>query len=254
MIKKRVKRPPKTSIPNSFTVLSMLFGFTAIVSALDGQLNNAVWLIYVAAFFDLIDGRIAKLLKATSDFGAEIDTLADLVTFGMAPAVIIYQAYFVDWGLPGIFIAFSHLGFSALRLARFNMDNYKRIYFQGVPTPVAALTVAGFVAFAHRVWGDYIHQGIAATVVMGTALLMVSNIDFESNVIENRRKFSQTWKIIPFTLSVICVAIFGLAAIFPWMLFYISVGFARWTVREVLERINSDDLPEPLTGEVIEPA
>lgn len=246
-MKKRVKRPPKTTIPNSFTVLNMLFGFTAIVLAAKGQLLSAMWLIYIATFFDLIDGRIAKLLNATSDFGAEFDSLTDLVTFGMAPAVIIYQAYFSEWGAVGVLIAFSHLSFSAMRLARFNMDNYKSIFFQGVPTPIAALLVVGFVGFADTVWGEYSYPVVAAVVVLGTSFLMVSNIEFESNVIENRRKLSHTWKILPFTLSIISAAIFGAGAIFPWMLFYVSIGMTRWLVREILDRDN-DDLPETLTA------
>lgn len=239
---KQVKRVPKTAVPNFFTILNMFFGFTAIIYAMEGHFLTAILLVYIATFMDLLDGRVAKLLGISSHFGAEFDSLTDMITFGVAPALIVYHAYFSEWEILGVILAFFPMCFSALRLARFNIrwPDSKSAFFQGIPTPISAHYLIGLVAFADQIWGGFEYPALAVFVVLSASFLMVSNIPFESNVIENPRKISSIWKLIPFFLSVITVVIFGLAAIFFWACFYILIGLIRWILYHLMGR----DLPE----------
>ena len=172
--------------------------------------------------------NIAKLLKATSRFGGQIDSLTDMVTFGVAPALVMYRAYFNDWGLGGTLVTFFPVAFSALRLARFNVQwtEVKRGYFQGIPTPTSALLMAGFVAFADQVWGGYEYPAVAVVIALSASALMVSDILYPSNAFSPLR--SNAWKPVLFALSVGSVILFGVHFIFIWALIYVAMGPGRW--------------------------
>jgi len=143
----------KQHIPNTFTLLNLLSGCIAIVFAFDGQLIAASWLIGIAAAFDFFDGFIARLLKVSSPLGKELDSLADVVSFGVVPGVIMYKLILRSSNVPLIevfeinivpFIAFLIPMFSALRLAKFNNDERQTDVFIGLPTPANALLIASF--------------------------------------------------------------------------------------------------------------
>jgi CDP-diacylglycerol--serine O-phosphatidyltransferase len=180
--------PLRALIPNAVTVLALCFGLTAVRFGIGGDWEKAVASIVVAGVLDGVDGRIARLLKGTSRFGAELDSLSDVTAFGVAPALIIYL-----WALqhlPGLgwVVALAHAVTCALRLARFNasIDSaeqpHKRAGFlTGIPAPVAAgLTLSPmFLSF----WLEpafledlSLRAAVVAPVVIGTALLMVSNV------------------------------------------------------------------------------
>lgn len=229
---KPIRRVPRSTFPNFITLLNLFMGFWAVTLAFRGELIAAVWTIYFATFLDLIDGRLAKLLGATSPFGAEFDSLADVMAFGLAPAVILYNAYFAEWDFYGVLIGFMPLGFSAMRLARFNVHG-KTKFFQGIPTPISAQLQVGFVAFAYATWENYEQHELAALLAVVVSVLMISKIPFESNVIDNPRSFAQMWKLIPFLLSIFSVAIWGSVAIFPWACVYVIIGLVRWLIAQV---------------------
>lgn len=244
-LKRRIKQPPRATVPNSLTLLNMLLGFTAIIQVMAGRWELAIWLLYISTIIDLFDGRVAKLLKATSEFGGEFDSLSDLVSFGVLPALIVYHTFFEGWGVVGILVAFCHTLFAALRLARFNLANVKSNFFQGIPSPVAATNVASFAAFVQVLGGNLAELGmVAAAVVLLNAFLMVSNIPFESNVIEKRWTPRKYHTIITFLLSLICVLLFGQPAMFAWTFYYILFGVLRW----LLFRITGRDLPNAQMG------
>ena len=139
----------KKHIPNSITCLNLFSGCLGIVFAFQGNLIWASYAIVIAAVFDFFDGMLARLLKAYSDIGKELDSLADMVSFGVLPSVIIYQLFALspqtDFGAEWIsFSAFIIAVFSALRLAKFNIDTRQSENFIGLPTPANALLIASF--------------------------------------------------------------------------------------------------------------
>ncbi len=182
-------------LPNTFTALNMGCGFAAIILATKGVFYPACMLLILGAVFDSVDGRIARLTGTQSQFGEQFDSISDVISFGMAPALIIYFKYFQHLGRPGMVIAFFYLLCGALRLARFNANISKvpSNYFQGLPIPGAAIAIIGFIMITLEFdFGPY-KSYYAAVYVIFYSLLMVSNIPFNSfkkseYVRRNRRK------------------------------------------------------------------
>jgi CDP-diacylglycerol--serine O-phosphatidyltransferase len=160
--------------PNGVTVANIACGFTAIVVASDGRFETAVYLLVVAIILDTLDGNIARWLQATSEFGQEMDSFSDALSFGAAPAFLLYQAELRFLGPEGLILALVYLVCAVLRLSRFNLTSdahFKDRSTVGVPVPVAASYL--MVAVLMR---DQIAGGAAAAVVLIMAALMVSNI------------------------------------------------------------------------------
>jgi CDP-diacylglycerol--serine O-phosphatidyltransferase len=169
-------------IPNIVTTANMAAGFYSVIAAIHNEFTVAAWAILVAAVFDMLDGRIARLAKATSQFGVEYDSLSDVLSFGMAPAILLYQWTLNPFGRMGWLAAFLYLACAGLRLARFNVTTsvLSKKYFQGLPTPIAAGMVATSVIFkAATDWPTNLNNWVLG-LTLGLASLMVSNIPFPS--------------------------------------------------------------------------
>jgi CDP-diacylglycerol--serine O-phosphatidyltransferase len=170
-------------LPNLFTTAALFGGFYAIVAAMNGRFEAASIAIFVAMILDGADGRIARMTNTQSAFGAEYDSLSDVISFGLAPALVAYQWSLQDLGKPGWLVAFFYAAATALRLARFNtqLGIADKRYFQGLPCPSAAAVVAGLVWFAtdNGISGDAV-MPVTVAVTLLTAILMVSNIRFYS--------------------------------------------------------------------------
>src|SRR5213595_31207 len=134
-------------LPNLFTTAALFAGFYAIVMAMNQRFDNAAVAIFVAMILDTLDGRVARLTHTQSAFGAEYDSLSDMVCFGAAPALVIYEWALKDLGRFGWIAAFVYCAGAALRLARFNtnIEVVDKRFFQGLPSPAAAAMVAGFI-------------------------------------------------------------------------------------------------------------
>src|SRR6478672_9506335 len=147
LIKNRVRRRGIYLLPNLFTTASLFAGFYAIVQAMNGRFDQAAIAIFVAMVLDSLDGRVARLTKTQSAFGAEYDSLSDMVSFGAAPALVVYEWTLRGMGKLGWIAAFIYVAGAALRLARFNtlIEVIDKRWFQGLPSPAAAALVAGFV-------------------------------------------------------------------------------------------------------------
>ncbi|MDD5272450.1 MAG: CDP-diacylglycerol--serine O-phosphatidyltransferase [Methylovulum sp.] len=183
--------PEKTSIrrrgiyllPNLFTTGALFSGFYAITSAMNGHYETAVIAIFVAMILDGLDGRVARLTNTQSEFGAQYDSLSDMVSFGVAPALVMYLWGFASLGRLGLFAAFVHTAGAALRLARFNtqLETADKRYFQGLASPAAAAILAGFIwiCLEHQYEVDTVKY-IAIALTIGTGLLMVSNFRYTS--------------------------------------------------------------------------
>lgn len=189
----KAPRPNRRGIyllPNLFTTGALFAGFYAIVAAVNQRFELAAIAVFIAMILDGLDGRVARMTHTQSAFGAEYDSLSDLVSFGLAPALIMYQWALVHmqemgvvWGKMGWLAAFIYVACAALRLARFNTQvasNDKK-YFQGLPSPAAAAVMAGMV-WVFDNWSangtDFIWLALGTTLIVG--LLMVSNISYYS--------------------------------------------------------------------------
>ena len=170
-------------LPNLFTTGALFSGFYAIVASMNGDFINAAIAIFIAMILDGMDGRVARLTNTQSDFGAEYDSLADMVSFGVAPALVAFSWALQDLGKIGWVAAFIYVAGAALRLARFNtqLGTADKNFFTGLASPAAAAIVAGTVwVFSETgVKGDEI-AWLMAIVVPAAGLLMVSNFKYHS--------------------------------------------------------------------------
>src|SRR5436190_13776896 len=143
-------------LPNIITTASLFCGFVSIVSSIKGDHVQAAWMILLAGVFDGLDGRVARLTRTHSDFGVEYDSLCDLASFGLAPAILVYTWTLYHFKQFGWAAAFLFFACGALRLARFNvqMDDVEKKHFQGLPIPLAAYVLSSYVIFHHRWKGD----------------------------------------------------------------------------------------------------
>jgi CDP-diacylglycerol--serine O-phosphatidyltransferase len=242
-------KPPSRGIyllPNLFTTACLFSGFYSIVAAIDRNFAVAGGAVFIAMLADGLDGRVARWTRTESTFGKEYDSLADMVAFGVAPAVLVYQwgvvrigEYGAEWRQFGWVIAFFYALCAALRLARFNtISSGDKRYFQGLPSPSAAATVAAFVWFFAK-WREPGLPGLVlAFAVTGyAAALMVSSFSYLSLKqvdVGKRVKFS-------YVALVILPMLFLISVDAPTMLFamfisYATFGPVQWIGRKVFRR------------------
>jgi CDP-diacylglycerol--serine O-phosphatidyltransferase len=204
-------------LPNMITTAGMFSGFYAIVAAMDGRFEAAAVAIFIAMVLDGLDGRVARLTNTQSEFGVEYDSLADMVSFGLAPALVVYEwslkfMLSVGWAKFGWLAAFIYAASAALRLARFNSQiaTAEKAYFRGLPSPSAAGVLAGLVWAATDLGltgESMVYVAFVLTISMG--LLMVSNIryySFKEFDFKNR---------VPFVAILIVMLVYAFASIDP---------------------------------------
>ena len=214
-------------LPNLITTGSLFAGFYAIVAAMDGRFYAAAWAILIALILDGLDGRIARLTQSTSGFGVQYDSLADLVAFGVAPAILVYLWALKDFKQFGWAAAFLFVVCGALRLARFNVQtgSIDPRYFNGLPIPAAAVMVASVVAFYTEL-GEFAPERskFILVIIYVLSFLMVSNIKYISF------KKVELFRRHPFHTLVGLVLIFVVVATAPnimgflLMLAYVASG------------------------------
>ena len=177
----RIKQPlQRHHIPSIFTLINLFLGFLAVISVVEESYIRAAYLILVAGIFDALDGKLARLIQVPSQFGSELDSLADLVSFCLAPALLVWALYARDLHpVVGALVAGSPLLFGALRLARFNvrLDSAPSRYFEGLPSPTTAVIVVALV-FYYEVQGHAEAAKVVLPAVMATSFLMVSQIRY----------------------------------------------------------------------------
>ena len=170
-------------LPNLVTTGSLFAGFYGIVASMNGKYDVAAWFILISAVFDALDGKVARLTHTTSQFGVEYDSLADLVAFGVAPAILMYSWALQPFGKLGWLAAFLYVVCGALRLARFNVqvDTVESKNFIGLPIPAAASMVASCVLIFYHLGGSGTIRMVSVLILIYLlAVLMVSNISFYS--------------------------------------------------------------------------
>src|SRR3954471_11187434 len=220
-------------LPNLFTTLNLFAGFYAIVQGMNHDYEKAAIAIFVAMVLDSLDGRVARLTRTQSAFGAEYDSLTDMVSFGAAPALVVYEWALRGAGRFGWIAAFVYCAGAALRLARFNtqLAVADKRWFTGLPSPAAAALVAGmiWVFNEHQVKGADL-MPFAAAVTLYAGITMVSNVRFYSGKDINLRR------AVPFSMAVVFVVALLLISLEPaivlWglMVGYGVSGYVMWLV------------------------
>ncbi|GJL70980.1 MAG: CDP-diacylglycerol--serine O-phosphatidyltransferase [Nitrosomonas sp.] len=191
VLKSRLRRRGIYLLPNLFTTAALFAGFYAIVQAMNGKFEHSAIAVFIAMVLDGLDGRVARLTHTQSEFGAEYDSMSDMVSFGMAPALIVYVWALKDLDKLGWIAAFIYCACAALRLARFNTNVavIDKRFFQGLPSPAAAALIAGFVwvMLAFQVNGTDI-KWLVLIVTLFAGLTMVSNLPYYSGKEINLRR------------------------------------------------------------------
>jgi len=252
-IKSRFARRGIYWLPNLFTLTALFSGFYAIVQAMSGRFEQAAIAIFVAMVLDGLDGRVARLTRTQSAFGAELDSLSDMVSFGVAPALVVYVWALQDFAaiktIPvlgpwlsaklGWIAAFVYSACAALRLARFNttLDVVDKRFFQGLPSPAAACLIAGLVwaMNEHQVGGaDVRWLAWGCTVFAG--LTMVSNFRFYTGKDINLRKSVSSSVVVGIMMGM--VALISVSSTLPELLFlvfsaYALSGYVLWLVSKL---------------------
>jgi CDP-diacylglycerol--serine O-phosphatidyltransferase len=217
--KQTVKNKGIYLLPNLFTTAGLFSGFYAVIASMNGHFEAAAIAVFVAMICDGLDGRVARMTNTQSDFGAEYDSMADMVSFGMAPAILAYNWALSDLGKIGWFAAFIYCAAGALRLARFNtqVGIADKRYFQGLASPAAAAVIAGSIwsGASYEIDPSNISYLVAfVTALMG--LLMVSNFKYYSfKEVDWRGK-------VNFLVMLILVALFAIISVEPAVILCIT--------------------------------
>lgn len=211
-------------LPNLMTTAALFAGFYAVIAGIQGQFEQGAIAIFIAMVLDGLDGRIARMTNSCSAFGAEYDSLADMISFGLAPAILVFQWALMDFGKLGWLIAFIYTVAAALRLARFNtqVGIADKRYFQGLPSPAAAALLAGLVWVVESNQLELtITPVVALILTLFAGVMMVSNTRFSSFKELNLKDK------VPFVTLLVVVLVFVVITIKPAMiLFLLFLGYA----------------------------
>jgi len=218
-------------LPNLLTTAALFAGFYAIVQAMNSKFEFAAVAIFIAMVLDGLDGRVARLTRTQSEFGAEYDSLSDMVSFGVAPSLLMYEWAFKDLGKLGWFAAFIYCAGTALRLARFNanIETVDKRFFQGLPSPAAAAVIAGFVwVMLDNQFSGQEARWYAVILTVFAGLSMVSNVRFYSFKDFNMRKSVPFIVIILVALFFILISSYPPGVLFLLFLCYALSGYVLW--------------------------
>jgi CDP-diacylglycerol---serine O-phosphatidyltransferase len=250
------KRVVRSMIPNLLTLGNLFSGFTAIIYISKGDIYQAAVFILMAGIFDLLDGVAARLIGSTSEFGAELDSLCDAVSFGVAPAYMLYSVHFYMYNEIGILISSLPALGGVVRLARFNVKLVSfedKRYFVGLPIPSSAITIISFIVFFYQgkiIPGGYYDASIIAVTLI-CSLAMVSTVKYDNTPRPTPKSFRQRPVVsVLFYLGVVAVIVSKGFLLFPLMFFYITAGairhFYKW-IRLTLEP--EDEIDETIESE-----
>lgn len=235
------------ALPNLFTSMNLFCGFYAVLSAVDGRFTHAALAIIIGAVFDLLDGKIARATHTTSQFGVEYDSLADLITFGLAPALTLYLWALEPLGRLGWLAGFLFMACGALRLARFNTaasSGGSSSHFQGLPIPAAAGMGVSMILFFSRIGIDPSAYKIVVLMMLYTlSFLMVSSIKYNSFKKTSLFKSMRFNKLVAVLLILVLIAYEPGIALFVGMSVYVLSGPLGLMVRNSHGKVLDEDDP-----------
>jgi len=237
-------------LPNGFTLASLFFGMFAIVAASRSEFDTAGLYVVFGGICDALDGRVARATGTGSRFGSELDSLVDAITFGLAPAMIMYFAVLNRNGWDWIF-AFIYTACAVIRLARFNVEQAGRAkkYFHGLPSPAAGMTLATYYWFSQTplynqtVVGDLNWTVALRWVMLGLGALMISNVSYPAVPTVGFRKISEILGTLAVVVTLIGVLFLRKEFYFPALICYVLYGIAKTVLFGFLDRRPKGDSP-----------
>ncbi len=238
MKNKKIKKSKKRFFPNTLTIANMFFGFLSIILIMQGEYFNAGLFILLAGLLDIFDGKIARLLGISSKFGVEFDSLADTVSFCVAPSFLVYNLY--SGNLPfilGAIISFIPLICGTVRLAKYNLDtdeNGHKSYFIGLSTPISTVTILAYMYFNNHIVGQgfYGDSNIALVLVVILGILMLSPIPFPKvPLITLKSSQSNTVLLVILLVCLLSLLIWKGFALLPICLGYIITNTFLWILK-----------------------
>ena len=215
--------------PGTFTMLNAVCGFVSILQTLDGEVINACWFIVLAGFLDVLDGKVARLSGVSSRFGIELDSLADFLSFGVAPAVLINSLQLASLGKMGwIIITAVYVVAAGFRLAKFNLfaDTEEKKGFVGLPVPGAALAMISFIILSYKLWGSMQYGEWMVSMIILFAFLMVSQVEYDTFPESFQSKQGRI-KLLFMIAAAGAVVIWPRLMLFPILALYILYGMIR---------------------------
>ncbi len=220
-------------VPSLFTVLNMFCGFLSIVNSSEGHFDVAAWFIILGGVFDSLDGVMARITKSSSEFGVQFDSLSDVVTFGAAPAFLVYKLHLYQLEGLGLIISSMLVIFGGIRLARFNVQlvGFDKDYFNGLPIPASAITIVAFVlSFHDEVFGLHgLAADILAPMVVGVSLLMVSKVKYDPLPKLSKKEFRKhPVRIISFAAAGLIIVFSRGKALFYIFVVFLLFGIVRY--------------------------
>jgi CDP-diacylglycerol---serine O-phosphatidyltransferase len=242
-------------LPNLITTGSLFCGFFSIIQSINGEFGRAAWAILFAGIFDALDGRVARLTHTHSDFGVQFDSLSDLTSFGVAPAVLAYTWTLGLFGKMGWAAAFLFFACGALRLARYNIQKSveEKRHFQGLPIPPAAYAIASYVIF-HIHWKGSdvtVNSVLMLLMAVGLAFLMVSTIPYRSFKNLNWRSRESFVVLVGMAVALFIVASAPSVMIFLLTMAYVGSGPINYAWRRLHPKHEEENTELPKGG--IEP-
>lgn len=217
------------TLPGLFTCMNLFFGFAAIIQASNREFETAAWFIIIAVLCDGMDGKLARWTGTDSIYGFEMDSLADLVSFGVAPAFLAYVSGLQELGIAGLLIGFIYILAGVYRLARFNVlqagDRTKG--YIGLPIPVSGMTGAAFILF-HLQMIPSVHIGLLVILFVLLSFIMVSIVPYDWPVLRFHESIYLKVKSGFVLCCVTLMALFPNWCLFPVLCFYIFLGIAEW--------------------------
>jgi CDP-diacylglycerol--serine O-phosphatidyltransferase len=237
MIRMKITR---AVVPSLFTTLNIFCGFLSILNVNQGHFHTAAWFIILAAIFDSLDGVMARITRSSSQFGVELDSLADVVSFGLAPSFLVYQAHLYTLENWGIMIAALPVVFGAIRLARFNVQlvGFDKDYFKGLPIPMQAITTCAFIL---QYYGDgfgmsgWTGNGLTVLVLV-LSFLMVSHVKYDTLPKLSKRQIKvHPWKVAGLIIGMLVIVFSKGTFLFLLLAFYIIFGLVRFAVQALMK-------------------
>jgi CDP-diacylglycerol--serine O-phosphatidyltransferase len=218
------------NIPTLFTFLNLFSGFMAIIAVSEMKPDSAFWFIVFSAIFDFIDGKIARLFKTSSKLGPQVDSLADAVSFGVAPSFFIYNFAVFPSGKfsPFYLLPFVYLSAVIMRLARFNVigEDSQREFYYGLSSPISALFLVSFISTLNRFFPSFLFvKEATAGIVLILSLLMLSKIEFP---VFKQTKKAEKLQILFFILGLLLLIYFRYLFLLAAILLYIIGGIIRY--------------------------
>jgi len=218
-------------IPSLFTILNAFCGMMSVINSAKGDFESAALFIIYASLFDAVDGLAARLTNSSSKFGVELDSLSDVISFGLAPSILLYYVYLNVFGDVGIVLSSLIMVFAAIRLARFNvqLSGFDKVKFNGLPAPMSAFTICSYILFYHnKIFSENVSEIILISLSVFLPVMMVSKVKYDTIPKPSLR----TIKKNPIIYIIILIAVILTIATkgegsFSFCLFYIFSGIIR---------------------------